>query len=179
MGDVLKQLLDFKGAPMIKHVFDAATDCKGIENIFVAITPKTSKVKDEFEAEYIETDGKGYVEDMVSAIAALKLKKTLILSADLPLLTSEDLSWVITEYNRLKTPALAVYVPTELYRDLGLKPSIEIDGLVPTGVNIVDGTDLNGVESKLVTENPRFAFNINTPNDLEKAVEFAGEKSGK
>ena len=175
MGRGLKPLLTFKGRPLIEWILEAAAGCDSIENVFVAITPETAQIKDALKAEFIETKGKGFVEDLVAAIKQLGRDKTMVLSADLPLLTADDLSWVATEYKLANTPALAVYVPTELYRELGLQPSIEIDGLVPTGVNIVDGSDLNGAESQLVTENPRFAFNINTPSDLEKAIEFAKE----
>ena len=177
MGRGLKPLLTFKGRPLIEWILEAASGCDSIENVFVAITPETTQIKDALKAEFIETKGKGFVEDLVAAIKQLGLKKTMVLSADLPLLTPVDLCWVIAEYKFASTPALAVYVPTRVYRDLGLQPSIEIDGLVPAGVNIVDGTDLNGAETRLVTENPRFAFNINTPSDLEKAIEFTEKRS--
>jgi len=52
---------------------------------------------------------------------------------------------------------------------------MELNGLVPTGVNIVDGEDLEGEESLYITSNPRFAFNINTLADLERAAQFVRE----
>jgi len=175
MDSVLKPLIPFNGRPIIGRIFDAATGCDGINNVFVAITPKTLRIKDAVEAKFIETCGKGFVEDLVAAIKQLGLSKTMVLSADLALLTAEDLNWVITKYQRFGTPALAVFVPTGVYREMGLQPGIEMNGLVPAGVNIVDGEELNGEESQLVTENPRFAFNINTPSDLKRALEFAKE----
>ncbi len=178
MGPGIKPLLNFNGRHMIEWVLEAATGCKAVERANVTVTPQTLQIKSAIEAEFIETEARGFVDDMVFAIKHLGLKKTMVLSADLPLLTAEDLGWVASEYNRLGTPALAVFVPSELYRKLGLQPSIELNDLVPAGVNIVDGENLDGKESQLITSNPRFAFNINTPNDLEKALEFAGEGRG-
>jgi adenosylcobinamide-phosphate guanylyltransferase len=179
MDQVLKPLIPFKGRPMIERIVDAAKRSNFIDRVIVAITPETTQIKDAVQAEFIKTSGIGYVEDMVTAVNALGLKKTLVLSADLPLLTPGDMDWVASEYHRLGKPALAVFMPSEFYKDLGLEPSIEENGLVPAGVNIVDGENLDGAESKLITSNPRFAFNINTPNDLKRAIDFTGEDSGK
>ncbi|RMF91578.1 MAG: hypothetical protein D6733_00785 [Methanobacteriota archaeon] len=172
---VPKPLIQFKGRPLIKWVFEAAAGCSHMDSIAVAITRATYSVKGAVDADFVVTDGRGYVEDMVSAITQLGLEKTLVLSADLPLLTAPDLDWVVEEYRRLGAPALAVFVPVELCRKLGITRTMEIDGLVPAGINIVDGRDLDGEESRLVTSNPRFAFNINTPGDLERAAQFARE----
>ena len=173
MGNgVLKPLVPFRGRPMIEWVIDAASSCVYVESVFVALTPKTAWIKESLAIETIETSGAGYVEDVVFAMQSIGLEKTLVLSADLPFVTSSDLAWVVEEYERLGTPALAVYVPASLYKELGLEPSTETDGLVPTGVNIVDGRDINGEESRLVTVNPSFAFNINTPLDLKIALDY-------
>jgi adenosylcobinamide-phosphate guanylyltransferase len=177
MGGVLKPLISFKGKPLIERIVDAAKESNFIDRVFVAITPESTQIKEAVQAVFIKTSGIGYVEDMVSAVNALGLKKTLVLSADLPLLTPGDLDWAVSEYFRFGTPALAVFVPSEFYRELGLEPSIEVNGLVPSGVNIVEGENLDGAESQLITSNPRFAFNINTPNDLKKALEFSGTDS--
>jgi GTP:adenosylcobinamide-phosphate guanylyltransferase len=177
MGGVLKPLITFNSKPLIERIVEATKGSNSIYRVFVAITPESDQIKDAVQAEFIETAGYGYVEDMVAAVNALALKKTLVLSADLPLLTSVDLDWVVEEYRRLGTPALAVFVPSEFYRELGLEPGLEMNGLVPAGVNIIDGENLDGEESNIVTENPHFAFNINTQNDLERALEFAGKAS--
>ncbi len=175
MGGVLKPLISFNGKSLIERIVEAAQGSNSIYRVFVTITPESTQIKEAVQAEFIETAGDGYVEDMISAVNALGLKKTLVLSTDLPLLTPADLDWVVEEYRRLGTPALAVFVPSEVYREWGLESSMEMNGLVPAGVNIVDGENLEGAESELITSNPHFAFNINTPNDLERALDFVNE----
>jgi uncharacterized protein (TIGR00454 family) len=169
---VSKTLIPFKGKPLIQWVIDAAVNCSSIKDVFVAITHETREVGDILIEKKIVTKGKGYVEDMVEAIKELNLKKTLVLSADLPLLTPSDFEWVIEEYKKLGTPALAVFAPSRIFREFGLKSTLEIGGLTPTGVNIVDGENINGGETQLLTSRPSFVFNINTQGDLKKALEF-------
>jgi GTP:adenosylcobinamide-phosphate guanylyltransferase len=170
-----KPLLFFHGQPLIKWVFSAVIGCPYIANIFVAITKDMDKIKEVTDVKFIFTPGGGYVNDLVFAIQEQRLKKTLIISADLPLITSPDLDWVVEEYNKLTTPALAVFVPKKIYQNLDLKPTIEMDGFVPAGVNVVDGENLDGKETRLISTNPSFAFNINTPEDLEKALIYSNK----
>jgi len=170
-----KPLIPFNGRPMIEWVLEAAKRCAHINKVYITISRCGEGIEEMVDAEVLVTSGAGYVEDMVSAIRAKALRKTLVLSADLPLLTSSDLACVVERYHRLGTPALAVLVPAALCRRLGLEHTMELNGLVPTGVNIVDGEDLEGEESLYITSNPRFAFNINTPGDLEKALKFVRE----
>jgi adenosylcobinamide-phosphate guanylyltransferase len=173
---VLKPLIPFMGKPLIQWVIDAAINCTSIKNVFVAITPETREIGEAVDGKKILTKGRGYVEDMAEAITRLNLKKTFVLSADLPLLTSSDLDWVIDEYEKIGTPALAVFAPPKAFREFGLESTLEVGDLTPTGVNIVDGEDINGEEFPLLTSRSSFFFNINTPGDLKKAQAF---KSGK
>jgi adenosylcobinamide-phosphate guanylyltransferase len=170
--DTLKPLISFRGKPLIEWVYDALFECPQIDEIFIAITKKTVEVKKVLKTKTLLTGGEGFVEDLVEAITILNLGKTLVISADLPLISSQDLSWVIEEYIKGGKPAMAVYVPSSLPKKLGLGSEIEIVGLVPTGVNVVDGHELNGEESQLITMKPSFAYNVNTPQDLERANSF-------
>ena len=40
---------------------------------------------------------------------------------------------------------------------------------VPSGVNVLDGRDLDGEEAKVITEKVQFAFNVNTLEELALA----------
>jgi adenosylcobinamide-phosphate guanylyltransferase len=171
-SSVPKPLIDFNGTTLIQRALEAVSGCAYTDRMFVSITKNTLEIVDMVDADLITTNAEGYVKDMVSAITHLGLKKTLVVSVDLPLLTSSDLDWVAEEYDKLGTPALAVFVPTSVCEKLGVAPTMEIDGLVPAGVNIVDGNDIDGAESRLVTAKPQFALNVNTPHDLEQALSF-------
>jgi GTP:adenosylcobinamide-phosphate guanylyltransferase len=169
----IKPLLVFRGKPLIAWIYGSAFNCPRIESTYVAITQYTAELKELLDAEYVITGGEGYVNDMVEAIKRLGLKRTLTLSADLPFITPSDLTWVVEEYLKLGTPALAVYVHVKVYEDYELDYDLESNGLVPSGVNVVNGSDIDGRESRIITENPAFAFNINTQNNLEKAIAYA------
>jgi adenosylcobinamide-phosphate guanylyltransferase len=170
-SDVEKPLLELCGKHLIDYVLDAVLGCKYIEEYFVLTSPHTPGTKEYLEEKslnVLEMPGNGYVEDLVFAIKELGLGKTLIVSADLPLLESGDLAWVIEEYQKEGQPALTVVLPRS--EKSSIESEVLIDGYVPTGVNIVDGKNLNGRESKLVTTNANFAVNVNTLDDFDSAL---------
>ncbi len=163
-----KPFIDFMGKPMIKWVIDAASSCRSVNRVFISYTEDLKFKGEIYDLPSVVTRGRGYVEDLVEALEKLDLQKTLILSADLPIITSQELEWVVSEYQKFGLPALSVFVTEELCRELGLRPGLTVDGLVPSGVNIVDGKNLEGEEYQLICDKPSFAFNINTQEDLRK-----------
>lgn len=171
-SSVPKPLIKFKNKALIEWVFHAVSDCRRVDRIITAISKDTSSVCDVIGTEFFMTPGRGYVEDLIHSVKKLRLDKTLIVSADIPLICTSDLEWVIEEYEKVDTPALSVYVRAELCRELKLSSGGEADALVPVGVNIIDGMNLDGDDTVLVTDKHSFAFNINTPDDLMKANNF-------
>ena len=167
-----KPLAKFREIPLVEHVLRALNASKGIDNIYVVTSPWTRKtdliLKKKWNTIYAK--GTGYVKDMVYALRTLELGKTLVVTADLPLLKTEDIDFIIKQYERQKEPALAVMVPLNIYEKLGIKPTIVINNLVPAGVNVVDAKSLDGPERILITKNHRLAYNINTKKDLLNAV---------
>jgi adenosylcobinamide-phosphate guanylyltransferase len=166
-----KPLAKFGGRPLVEHVLRALDQSKSISGIIVVTSPWTRKTDASLKEKWktINAPGKGYVEDMTYAIRTLGLGKTLVVAADLPLLKPEDIDHVVNKYREQKEPALAVMIPPKLYGKLGLTPTMVIDDLVPAGVNVVDGKNIDGPERILVLENPRLAFNVNTMEDLSMA----------
>ncbi|MDI6654812.1 MAG: NTP transferase domain-containing protein [Candidatus Hydrothermarchaeota archaeon] len=167
-----KPLLIFDGKPLIEYVLEALKNSKYIDKIFVAASKNAQKTEQEMRKKaiaVISAPGRGYVEDMLFALKKLKLGKTLVISADLPLLHSKDIDWVVEEYFKQKKASLAVFVPEETFKKHKLVPSIVINGCVPAGVNIVDSKNLSESEARLVSEKLQFALNINTLKDLKTA----------
>lgn len=174
-----KPLLIFNGKPLIEHVLEALKNSRHVDKIFVATSKNTQETEQEMRRKsiaLIRTSGRGYVEDMRFALKELNLGKTLVVSADLPLLRSKDIDWVAEEYFKQNKASLAVFVPEETFRKYKLVPSIVINGCAPAGVNIVDTKNLSGSEAKLVSEKLQFALNINTQRDLKIAKSISKEK---
>lgn len=173
-----KPLLIFNRKYLIYHVLETLKNSRYIDKIFVVTSRNTKKTEQEIKKRgipIIRAPGKGYVEDMLFALQKTKFGRTLVISADLPLLHSKDIDWVIEEYFKQEKSSLAVMVPKEIFEKHNLKPTLVIEGYVPAGINIVDGKNLSGSESKLVSEKLQFALNINTPEDLKTAKSISNK----
>ncbi|MBU2559347.1 NTP transferase domain-containing protein [archaeon] len=158
-GGTEKLLLVLEGKFLIDYTLEAVAGCKYIDKFWAVTSPHTPKIEEHLREKSIQilhAPGDGYVEDLVFAIKELGIGKTLTITADLPLVRSGDLEWVIDEYQRQYNPALAVN--TAIGKDL-----------IPTGVNIVDGKNLNGSEFNLITAKPQFGLNVNTKEELVEA----------
>ena len=175
-----KPLLNVGGKPMIEHVLNALTNYRKVDKIIVAVskrTPKTAKAVKKFAVQVFETPGRDYVFDTRYAIKKLKLGTVLVVSADLPLITSKLVDEIIEYYfQSCNKPALAVMVPVKTCQRLGLKPSyvFEVGGrrLAPAGINIIDGKRIDDDELEeeiFIVDKEQIAVNVNTPEDLKVA----------
>ena len=171
-----KPLVKVGGKSMIEHVLGALKNAKKVDDIVVAVskhTPKTAKAMKGFCVEVVKTPGKGYVSDTQYAIKKLKLNKVLTISADLPLITSEIVDEVVVRYEACSRAALAVMVPAETRQRLGLEQ--EARGLVPAGINMIDGRRIDEGELEeevIVFDRKEVALNVNTLEDLTVAERY-------
>lgn len=176
---VEKPLLDVGGKPMIQRVVEALSRSDGVDRIVIAVTentPQTTRMASELKCDVVLTPGEGYGSDMRYAIKGHRLHDTLVVSADLPFITPEIVSRVISRFRSSRKPALATMTTIDTCRELGLKPQyvFEIDGrsLVPIGINMIDGLRVDEPqleEEILVMESKELVLNVNTPQDLELA----------
>ena len=174
-----KALLDVGGKPMIQRVVEALKKSPAVDRIIIAVTdntPQTAQAANEMQTKIVVTPGEGYESDMRYAIKANGLSDTLVVSADLPFITTEIVNRAVESYRSSRKPALAVMTPTETYERLASKPQyvFHIAGrdLVPIGVNIVDGKRIDEPvleEEVLVVESDELALNVNTAQDLKLA----------
>ncbi|MFQ6080535.1 MAG: NTP transferase domain-containing protein [Candidatus Bathyarchaeia archaeon] len=174
-----KSLLSVGGRPMIEHVLNALKNAKKVDEIVVAVskhTPNTARMAKSFSVKVLETPGRDYISDTQYAIKKLNLDTVLTISADLPLVTSQVVDEVIEHYKRCGKPALAVMVPAETRKRLGLKADYVFEEkgkrLVPAGINVIDGKKIDETELEeetLVIDMEEMAVNVNTPEDLEVA----------
>ncbi len=182
-SEVEKPLLEIDGVPMIQLVIDALRASKSVDRIIVAVSPWNMRVAGkarELGAEVIETPGSGYESDMKIAIKQLGLGDVLVVSADLPFLTSAMVDSAFEAYKSSGKPALSVMCPHGVLEKLNLQPPyvFEVEGkkLVPIGLNILDGTKIDEPvleETTLVTDSEQLSLNVNTPQELEVARKLA------
>ncbi len=182
-SEVEKPLSEIGGVPMIQMVTDALKASKSVDRIIVAVSPKnkgTAGKARELGAEVIETPSAGYESDMKIAIKQLGLVDVLVVSADLPFLTSAIVDRAFEAYKSSGKPALSVMCPFELLEKLNFASSyvFEVEGkkLVPIGLNILNGIRIDEPaleETTLVTNSELLALNVNTPQELEVARKLA------
>jgi len=183
-SEIEKPLIPLKGKPMILHIITALKNATMVDGILVSVspnTPQTSQKMRDLGVRVVETSGKNYILDMQTAIKKEGLKKTLILSADLPLLASTLIDQLIRYYEATGKPALTVMAPLESYRrlklDVGMKIKINEKTLVPVGINFVDGAFIDQPEIEeeiLIMKNPRIILNVNTLEELKRAEKHHG-----
>ena len=180
-SDVEKSLLRIGNFTMLEKVIFALEGAKYVVGIWAATSenaPETETFLKERSIAILRTPGRGYVEDVVYALKELGLGKTLVISADLALISSEDIDYAIEEYNKSGCAAMKVVVPLDVFEEVGVEPELEIEGLAPSGINVVDGKNLEGEEFELVTRRVAFAVNVNTAQDVEISKLYIG-KDGK
>ncbi|MDK2826973.1 MAG: adenosylcobinamide-phosphate guanylyltransferase [Methanolobus sp.] len=192
MGE--KPCVDLLGKPLISYVIDALQKTESIGDIYVAVSPATPKTASFVEEEYegnvqvIPTGGGNYVGDMVYAVKVACISDPLmILMSDLPLLTPALLEKVIAEYKTCGKPAMSIFSPISVCKSLGIRPDTVFNWggegklIVPSGVNIMDGKDVEHEQEyvSLVMEDVEFALNINTVDDLKKCKEMILERDAR
>jgi adenosylcobinamide-phosphate guanylyltransferase len=173
MGE--KPLVTLFGKSLIDYVTMALEDCS-VERIFVATTenvPKTRIWVKKRGLEAIDTPGKGFVADMIFAIKSTAIRKPiLIIMSDLPLVTPDIIDEVIGVYEERPEPALSTHTPLRLHSRLGRRPDslFNYQGklIVPSGINILDGADIENEQEDyhLIMERIELAVNVNLTEDL-------------
>ncbi len=169
-----KPMLRVGGRPMVDIVFQALRGSMHIGEIWCVTTKQTPRTEEHLRskgARIHRARGIGYVEDMREAMIDIGLSQAVVVSADLPLITSEGIDRVVEEYSKISTGSLAVVVPLETLREISAEPSISMGGLVPSGVNVVDLGSTR--EEFIVSRDLQFAVNVNSPAELELAERLA------
>jgi len=185
IADTEKPLLEILGKPMVLYVVEALQGSEYVKDIVVATshhTPITTQILKSLGVRTFETPGRGYVEDTQATVRSLQLGKTLVISADLPLITSEFINEVIQRYESSGKPALTVTVSKSL-KDRSQSENNEGSlynnrGFVHVGVNVLDGNRISEAEldeEVLAVEKSEVTMNVNTPEDLEQVRSVMNE----
>lgn len=167
---VEKPLITIKGRPMIDFVIQALQGAKRVDDILVATsphTPNTEKYVNERGIKTIKSPGKGYVADLEYIITKLPPNIVLLtITADLPLIKSSTLDQVLEEYEKSDKPAMCVALHPEIFRRYNLVPSMEIEGVIPSGLNILRSINKQQEEEVLILNEIELALNVNSPEDI-------------
>ncbi|MGQ9543042.1 MAG: NTP transferase domain-containing protein [Candidatus Bathyarchaeia archaeon] len=170
-SDIEKPLIEIDGKSMLERVVDALRGSSGVMEVIVATspyTPKTEEAATRMGLKVIRTQGLGYVSDAKQAIRMLIPRIVLVVSADLPLISSRLIERVIQYYSTCGKPALKVVTH---------KGNVEQDNsggegdVKPAGVNIIDSNHISREqieEAELLVDSVEIALNINTPSDVKE-----------
>lgn len=181
--DIEKPLLPIGDEPIIKRIIDVLKEAPTICRIVVTVSPHTPNTRAYLSSingiHVLETDGIGYHEDLKKSIKALGNGMFIVISADLPFLSSNIINFIIKKCLEKKKPALTVMVPLSGLLKYGLAPTytVRLRGsyFVPCGINVIDGAKVDEPyidEAILIMKNPRLYFNINTYSDYSKALKY-------
>ena len=174
-----KPIIKINNQPMIMYVINALEGSKKIKDIIVATsknTPKTDEFLKNQGIKTIVTPGKNYVHDLQFIISNFKLDNVLItITADLPLIKSNIIDHVLTEYEKSSKPAMSVMIPLDFFKKYDLKPTSVFENLVPSGLNILRSINKTQDEEVLILEKIELAVNINTCEDINLLKKLLGD----
>ncbi len=178
-----KPLLKLGEKTLIERVIDAVKNSFLIDRIIVTTSPNTKNTRNYIQkikgVEILETSGEDYHEDMKFAIKNSNGRYFIIISADLPFITSEIIDFIIKKYIEKGKPSLTVITSLKNILDYKLIPTyimkINNEEYVPCGINIIDKTKIDEEyieETYLIMNNFEVIFNINTFDEYLKAKEY-------
>jgi adenosylcobinamide-phosphate guanylyltransferase len=176
---VEKPLIEINGKPMIQYVIEALKNADKIDDIIVATSENTLKTETFLNDHYIKTiktPGDGYVPDLGFILSNFKLDDVLLtITADLPLIKSDIIDYVLEEYEKSKKQAMSIAVPLYIFEKYGIKPTIIFENHVPSGLNILRSINKTQDEEVLIIEKIELALNINTYEDIKLLKKLSGD----
>jgi adenosylcobinamide-phosphate guanylyltransferase len=175
-----KPLIPIRGRPMIAYVIDAF--CAGGFDPVVAASPNTPMTMNWCRAHSIafcKAEGRGYVEDMISAVEILDERHPLFVCvSDIPCLTAKVIRQIAEVYHMSGKDACSAWVPADLFHSCrgSISYREKVNGIeaCPAGINILRGDLISQPQEELqvLLNEPGLALNVNTRADLAKAEEF-------
>ncbi|WP_457620615.1 NTP transferase domain-containing protein [Methanopyrus sp.] len=175
MGGVEKPAVEVAGKPMLVWVLQALQDSSRVESITVAVSRGariTRSIAERLGVKVVVTPGRGYVHDLRFALENVGTP-ALTVTADLPCLTADIVDLVVAVWSAVPEPSLSVWIPRSLVMKAGLslwrrfESTVGNVRAVVAGLNVVGGLRKTD-EFKLLLDEPRLAYNVNTRHDLRK-----------
>jgi adenosylcobinamide-phosphate guanylyltransferase len=165
---------------MIAYVIDAF-GAGGFDPV-VAASPNTPMTMNWCRAHgiaFCKAEGRGYVEDMISAVEILDERHPLFVCvSDIPCLTAKVIRQIAEVYHMSGKDACSAWVPADLFHSCrgSISYREKVNGIeaCPAGINILRGDLISQPQEELqvLLNEPGLALNVNTRADLAKAEEF-------
>lgn len=180
-----KALIRLLGKPLVQYVLES-TRSAGLNPVVITTrkTPFTINYCRATGTDWICTEGKGYVADLIESAEVLEIKDPFFsMCVDIPGLNGDHIRMILDRYERSAHPALSVWVPCSVHHTYGIPPvySEQVNGIPvsPAGVNILLGSmvTFEQPEEMLIIDDPALAFNLNCPEDLARAEAFFSGRS--
>jgi adenosylcobinamide-phosphate guanylyltransferase len=171
---VEKPLFAVRERAMVDRVVDALLASDPVDAVHAAVSPRTPRTREHLAARnavaVVDTPGDGYVEDLDVALDAVG-RPAVTVAADLPLLAPEHVERALDARDAGSDPtgSLSVCVPVALKERLGASVDTAVDGLAPTGLNVV----ATGGQRMHTTYDARLAVNVNRLEDASLAAALA------
>ncbi len=170
-----KLLLCYK-RPVVVHVADSMRDSGCFERIIAATSPNSPDTRRLLAGQGIEifdTPGTGYVGDLNRVLRSIS-GTALVTSGDLPLLDG-DMIRKILRCHTAQSAWTSILVSRPFLDSLGLDVGecIEHEGRLCcySGISVVNSDGISSLEampeSRVIVDDRRIAFNINTPKDYD------------
>jgi len=159
-----KPVLKIAGKEMLLWVYD---EISSIDETVVALSKNTPKTKNLCLREritFVETPGRGYVEDIKWLLT--EFGAFVSVSADLPFVKACDVALIRNELEKKKVSITGVLPINVVPKDLRITT---YRGYAIVGINGVS----YGGEEFVELSNPLLALNVNTPMELELANRIA------
>jgi adenosylcobinamide-phosphate guanylyltransferase len=128
---------------------------------------------------FCKAEGRGYVEDMVSAVMTLDDRHPLFVCvSDIPCITTRIIHQIADSYSVSGKDACSVWVPATLVRACrgGMPYREQVFGVeaCPVGINILRGDLIEQPQEELqvLLNEPCLSLNVNTTADLARAEDF-------
>ncbi len=180
-----KALIRVFDKPLIKYVLDTIKKTN-LQPVIITShkTPLTNNYCRAHNLDFIEEDGNGYVNDLISAVEILEITGPfLTICVDILGISDKHLDEISNRYKQSGKPALSVWIPLSCYEKTGVTPQYieKIDGIdaAPAGINILLGEIVKEeqTEERMIISSPALTFNLNTPDDLLLAEKFFNKLS--
>jgi GTP:adenosylcobinamide-phosphate guanylyltransferase len=164
----------------------AALNSKYISNLIIGSSPNARFTHEYIKQKYgslriIETDGKGYIQDIQSIIKILDLKEVLTMVGDVPFITSKILNTIIKSYFKLRSEALSAVIPSSCYQKYGLNIPHSYsflekgEKMIYTGFNVINGRLIHQKQMRqdnIIIDDIKIMININTVEDYYQAKAY-------